>query len=146
MSDLATSHPGHTAGLAHREWREVVVQHKILLVLALITLNPLHVIGSAEGGGDKRLGLSAGEESGAVSPWQHAGFNADGTDLIKGAGVGTLAILGDLLAEDALAHLVKVLARLGAGGFVIFRNRLFDFFLQRFNGGVALFLGIFLGI
>jgi hypothetical protein len=80
------------------------VQHERLLLLAFVAFKTLPIIGGAEGGSDQSLGFAAGEESGAVGAGQNAGFDADLANLIEGATVGTDAIDGDLLAEDALAR------------------------------------------
>ena len=64
----------------------------------------LLVVVGAQGGGDQRLGLAAGEEGGTVGARQHADFDPDVADLVEGAAIGTALLFDDLLAEDALAQ------------------------------------------
>ena len=61
VADLTPAHTGHAADLAHRKGREVVVEHKAPLLLALIAFHALRVVGRAQRGRDQRLRLAAGE-------------------------------------------------------------------------------------
>ena len=108
MTDLAATGSAQEGDFAHREWREIVVQHEALLGFAFEGLEPLHVIGGAQRGRDQRLGFAASEDRGAVSAWQHADFDPDIANLIELAAVGATLLLDHLLAEDALAQHFKV--------------------------------------
>src|SRR5690606_6436130 len=62
VTDLATAGAAHAAALAHRERREVVVQHEGIALLAFQGVQQLGVTGGAEGGNDQGLGFAAGEQ------------------------------------------------------------------------------------
>ncbi len=123
VTNLATARSAQERNFAHRERREIVVQHEALLGFAFEGLQPLHVVAGAQRGGDQRLGFAASEDRRAVSPGQHADFNPDIANLIELAAIGTALLFDHLLAEDLLAQQVEVLAGLLAAGFVFFRNR-----------------------
>src|SRR5438270_10970759 len=120
------------------------MQHEALLGLAFETLNALLVVGRARPGGHQRLGLAASEYRGAVGARQYANFNIDVADLIEGARIRPLALVRYLLAEDALAQSLVIAREFGQRLFIIFRNRIFEFGLERLDLGVALGLGILL--
>ncbi len=146
VADLATARSTQERDFAHRERREIVVQHEALLGFAFEGLQPLHVIARAQGRGDQGLGLTASEDRRAVSPGQHANFNPDIADLIELAAIGTALFFDHLLAEDLLAQQIEVLAGLLAAGFVIFRNRRLYFVLKLLDQRVAFVLGMLLGV
>ncbi len=77
------------------------------------SLDALLVFLGAEGGGDQRLGLAAGEQRRAVGAGQHADFDGDRADLVERAAVRTPAILQHLVAEDPLLELIEQLAGFG---------------------------------
>src|SRR5947209_9979619 len=118
MPNLAPSNAGHAAHFTDGEWREVVMQHETLSGFAFKHLNPLHVVGCAQGGSDQRLSLATGEDGGAVSARQNANFNPDRTNFIKGARIGTAALMRDLVAEDTLPQSFIIMRKL-SGRFVI---------------------------
>ena len=124
VADFATAGTAHRLGLAHRERREVVVEHEALPHLAVDHLDLLLIVGGAERGGDERLCLTAREHGGAVHAGQHLGLDADRTDLVELAAVETHAAVEDLGAQHLLLQLVQqrlglallVGERLGQGG------------------------------
>ena len=89
VTDLATSGATQEGHFAHRERREVVVQHEALLGFAFEGFQPLHVFAGAQRGGDQRLGLAAGKDGGTVSARQHANFDPDIANLVELAAIGT---------------------------------------------------------
>ena len=72
VADLAPAGAAQELHFAHRERREVVVQHEALVELAAHVLDLLLVVGRAERAGDERLRLAAGEDDGAVDARQDA--------------------------------------------------------------------------
>ncbi len=66
VADLAALRRTDHAGFADAVGREVVVQHEVLAVLALESVDDLLVLPGAERGHDQRLGLAAGEQRRAV--------------------------------------------------------------------------------
>ena len=77
VTHFATPDTGHAPGFANGKWREVVVQHEALLLLAFVGLQPLLVIRGAECDGDQRLCLPTSEERRTVGAGQYAGFDRD---------------------------------------------------------------------
>ena len=124
VADLAASRATQEGHFAHRERREVVVQHEALLGFAFEGLQPLHVFAGAQRGGDQRLGFAAGKDRRPVRARQHADFDPDIADLVELAAIRTALVLDHLLAEDLLAQQVEVLARLLAARFVFFGDGL----------------------
>ena len=100
VPDLATSGAAQEGHFAHRERREVVVQHEALPGFAFEGLQALHVFAGAQRGGDQRLGFAASEDGGAVSARQHADFNPDIANLVELAAIGTALLLDHLIAEN----------------------------------------------
>src|SRR5215472_10391677 len=99
VADLTPLRRSHHAGLAHRERREVVVQHERLAPLALEAVDDLRIAGGAEGGDDHRLGLAAGEERRAVSARQYTD-----PDCYRAHGARVAPVDARLAVEDPLAH------------------------------------------
>ena len=68
-----------------------------------------------QGADAEHLGLTAGEQAGAVDPGQHAHLGGQGTDLVLGAAVHTVALqqpgLDDLLLE-LIGELLQVLVHI----------------------------------
>ena len=147
VADLATAGAAQERDFAHRERREVVVQHEALLGFAFEGLQPLHVFAGAERGGDQRLRLAAREDRGAVRARQHADLDPDIADLIELAAVGTAPLFDHLLAEDLLAQHVEVACRPSCGRLRLRRrNRLLQFVFELLDQRVAFVLGILLGV
>src|SRR5580698_4169487 len=91
------------------------MEHEVLLLLAFVALEPLPVIGCPQRRRNKSLRLSTREQRRAMSAWQHASLDADGTNLIEGTTIGTDAILGDLLAERTLDQVLVIRCQLLLG-------------------------------
>jgi hypothetical protein len=91
------------------------VQHEGLLLLAFKALQALPVVRGAERSGHQGLRLAAGKQRRPVRARQNAGFDADLTNFVKRAAIRTNAILGNLLAEDPLAHQLVIGAQLLLG-------------------------------
>ena len=87
MTDLATACAAQERHFAHRERREVVVQHEALLGFAFEGLKSLHVFAGAERRGDESLCFAAGEDRGTVRARQDADFDPDIADLVELAAV-----------------------------------------------------------
>src|SRR6185436_4107222 len=79
VADLAAARPAQPPGLAHREWREVVMQQEGLLVGPLQGVDPLLILPRAERRYHQRLGFAASEQRGAVRARQHSDLAGDGT-------------------------------------------------------------------
>src|SRR5256886_8374836 len=89
----------HQAGLAHRERREVVVQHERLAALALERVDDLRIARGAESGRHQRLGLAAGEQRRAVGARHHPDLDGD-----RAHGARVASVDARLAVEDSLAH------------------------------------------
>ncbi len=146
VPDLAPSGAAQEGHLAHRERREVVVQHEALGLLAFVDFEPLHVFGSAQRGGDQRLGFATGEDGGTVRAWQCSHLDGDGANLVEGTRIRTLAVVQHLVAEDAFAHGLVVMLEFGAPLLVLLRQRLQQLLLQLADEVVALRLGMLVGV
>ncbi len=146
VTDLATTRATQERHFAHRERREVVVQHEALLGFAFERFQPLLVFAGAQRGGNQRLGLAAGKYRRSVRARQHADFDPDIANLVELAAIRTPLLFDHLLAEDLLAQHVEVLARLLAASFVFFRNAFLHFRLQLLDHRVAVVLRILLGV
>ncbi len=99
VADFAALRRAHHARLAHRERREVVVQHERLFALARQRVDQLRVAAGAERRGDERLRLAAREERRAVGARQHAGLHGDLAHRIHVA-----AVDARLAGKDAATH------------------------------------------
>ena len=107
VADLAPARAPEELDLAHRERREVVVQHETAVHLAVDQLDLLLVVGGAEGRGDQGLRLAAGEHGRAVGPRQHADVGGDGPDLVELAAVQPLAAFEDLVPQHPLLQALE---------------------------------------
>ena len=108
VAGLASRGAAETAGLTDRVRREVVVQHKAPLDLALFDIvHILLVHFRAERRGDDRLRLTAGEQRRAVDPRQPADLALDRTDLGEFTSIGTAAVAEHILAEDLFLELAE---------------------------------------
>ena len=84
MPNLTSTRAAHEAHFAHRERREVVVQHKALRKNGRIQqLNPLLVVFGAKGRRDQSLRLTAREQRRSMRPGQNAHFAFDVPDFIE---------------------------------------------------------------
>ena len=114
MTDLAPPRSTLRTGLAHREGREVVVEHEALVELAGDVLDLLLIVGGAERAADQRLRLAAREDDGAVHSREVTGLGPDRADLVELPAVETHAVLERLdfhrlfleLVEDVLGVLL----------------------------------------
>ena len=105
VTDFAPSGSAQELYFAHRERREIVVQHEPLEhVLLEQQIEPLLVFFRSQRRGRQRLRLAAGEKSRAVRAGQHAHFAGDLANLIERAAIGTPAANQHVVAEDALAQ------------------------------------------
>ena len=103
---LAAAGAALGAGLTHGVGGHVVVMHEALLGLFPDGVQLLGVAQSGQGGDGKDLGLSAGEEAGAVHHGDHADFGGQRTDLVHLTAVHALAGQQPLL-DDLLLQLVQ---------------------------------------
>jgi len=102
VTDFTTTSTTHATALAHRERREVVVQHERVFFLAFQGVQQLCVTGSTQGRNDQGLGFATGEQRGTVSLRQNADFNVQRT---YGAGVATVdtwLAVNDVFANGAV--------------------------------------------
>ncbi len=138
MSDLAAARAAQEGHLAHRERREVVVQHEALVDLAAHHLDLLLVVGGAERGGDERLRFAAGEHGRPVRARQHAHLDPDRTDLVERAAVEPHAAVEDRVAQHLLLELLEDGLRLAPALDLLFRHRPDQFLEDLVHGRVAL--------
>src|SRR5690606_23082591 len=87
VTDFTTTSTTHAATLAHRERREVVVQHERVFFLAFQGVQQLCVTGSAQSRDYQGLGFTTGEQRRTVSLGQHADFDVQ---RAHGASVATV--------------------------------------------------------
>ena len=100
VADLAPAGAAHASRLAHRERREVVVQHEALFAGAFERVDELLVLAGAERRHDERLRLAAREQRRAVRARQHVHLRQDGAHGLQVAPVDALAGLDDVAAHD----------------------------------------------
>ena len=100
VADLAPTRPAHPPGLADREWREVVMQEKGLLVRPLQCIDPLLILAGAERCDHQCLRLAAGEERRTVRTGQHSNLAGDRAHRFDVAAVDALARIEDVPAHD----------------------------------------------
>src|SRR5882762_3220626 len=144
VADFAAAGAAKEFHFTDAERREVVVQHEALeLVLREEQVETLHVFLSAKSESGERLGFAASEKRGAVNTREQADFASDLADLIKGAAIGTAALVENVVTEDVLAEAFKgalcesaLLVHLLLG---LFRDGFEDFFLESINEVVAFF-------
>ena len=146
MADLAPAHAGHTADLADRKGREVVMKHETPLLLALVALHSLRVVGGTQRGRDQRLRFAAGEQRGTMDAWEDADLDANLADLVEGAVVGPNTVIEHLFAEDGLTQLLVVLAQLFRSSGIALRELFLELILDGLDQGVAFEFGMLLGV
>ena len=81
--------------------------HEALGLFDVQAVDTLLVAGGTQREQGQDLGLTTGEETGAVRPRSDADFAADRPDLVHAAAVGTLLVDGDGLADVFLLHCVE---------------------------------------
>ncbi len=108
VADLAAAGSTLCLGLARCERREVVVEHKLLVVLDQHFILLLHVELGAEGHAGQRLSLAAGEDGAAVCAGQVIHFAPDGAHLVGGAAVETASFVEDEIAHGFLLDVVVI--------------------------------------
>ena len=81
VTDLAALRTGHERGLADAIGREIVVEHELVLALALQRIDDLRIPPRAQCGDHQRLGFAPGKERRTVSPRQQADLHIDWPDL-----------------------------------------------------------------
>ncbi|MCY1393025.1 hypothetical protein D9M71_79120 [compost metagenome] len=102
VADFTTARAAHAAALAHRERREVVVQHEGVLALAFQGVEQLGITGGAKGGNDQGLGFAAGEQGRTVGLAEDADFDLQRADGAGVAAVDTRFAVDDVLANGAV--------------------------------------------
>ena len=107
VADLAAAGPAQELHFAHRERREVVVQHEPAVHLALDRLDLLLIVRRAERHRDERLRLAAREHGRAVDAGQHADLGPDGPDLVELAAVEPHALLEHFVAQHLFLQLLE---------------------------------------
>ena len=115
MADVAPLRAAHEARLPDRVGREVVVVHVAALRLEREVVDPLALLGGAEGEQRHDLRLAAREERRAVRARADADLARDRADLLGAAPVGAALVDRDLppdeLLVDRLGGLLHVLPR-----------------------------------
>ena len=122
VADLAAGRAAHEFHFTDRERREVVVEHEALEGLAFEVFDLLRFLRRAEGHGDERLRLAAGEDGRAVRAREHVQVDRDRTDLGERAAVDALVFLEHEVAEDLHFHLAPGGVRGGEALGVFRRN------------------------
>ena len=122
------------------------MQHEVLPLLAFVALQPLPVVGCAQRRRNQRLRLAARKQRRTVRPRQHAGLNRDGPNLVERAAIGPDALLGHLLAEDALAQVLVIVRQLLLGCRIVGRQFGGQLVLDLLDQRVALRLAVGLGV
>src|SRR6267378_3500639 len=151
VADFAAAGAAKEFHFTHAERREVVVQHKALeLVLREEQVETLHVFLGAESESGERLGFATSKERGAMNAGEQADFASDLADFVKGAAIGTAALVENVVTEDVLAEAFKgalsesaLLVHLLLG---LFRDGFEDLFLEGINEVVAFFFRMLLRV
>ena len=110
VADLAPPGGAQETRLAHRIGREVVMQHEMLAIFAIESVDDLLVLAGAERRRHQGLGLAAGEQRAAVQPRQDSDLGLDRPDGAGIAAVDAFAGIQNGVADDVL------LDRLEGGG------------------------------
>ena len=105
VTNLATSRATNGTAFAHGERREVVVQHELLRVFVLQSVDTLLVFGRTQCDRDQRLGFTALEDGRAVDTWQHIdmAFNVTQRLAVTAIGADTFQ---NAVTDDALFQVV----------------------------------------
>src|SRR6267378_8685330 len=151
VADFAAAGAAKEFHFTHAERREVVVQHKAFeLVLREEQVETLHIFLGAESESGERLGFATSKERGAMNAGKQADFAGDPADLVKGAAIGTAALVENVVTEDALAEAFK--SALGESALLVhlllglFRDGFEDLFLESVDEVVAFLLRMLLGV
>ena len=108
VAGFAAGGHAETAGLTHREGREVVVQEERALARAAGDgVDFLGILGGTEGREDETLGFAALEERGTMDARKHVNFTRDSTEIQRLAAVGAFAALDDRIAVNLLLELLE---------------------------------------
>ena len=119
VADVAPAGPAHHLVLAGAVGREVVVVEVALLGLGADRVDALDVRGRAERGDRQGLGLTAGEQAGAMGARDEPDLDRDRADVGQAAAVDADALVEDELADGLLldeAEQALADARLAASG------------------------------
>ena len=104
VTDLAALGGTHAARFADAVRREVVMQQKVVSVLAFERVDHLRVALGAQRGHHQRLGFTAREQRRTMGTRQHAGTDADRPYLAGGTAVDARLGVQDTSAYDAFFH------------------------------------------
>src|SRR5229473_7757381 len=151
VADFAAAGAAKELYLTDAEGREVVVQHEALeLILREEQVETLHIFLGAKSESGERLGFAARKERGAVNTREQADFASNLADFVKGAAIGTAALVENVVTEDVLAEAFK--SALGESALLVhlllglFRDGFEDLILESINEVVAFFLRMLLGV
>ena len=118
MTDLAPSRRSEPPCLARRVWREVVMQEKVLAIVAFERIDDLLVLAGPEGRHRQGLGLAAGKQRRTVGARQNADLARDRSHRSRVAAVDPPPAAQDRAADDFLFDLLEQLQRQGTLGLV----------------------------
>ena len=107
MPHLTPSRTAERPRLAHREGREVVVEHEVLLPASTHAVDRLLVEATTERRRHDGLGLAAGEERNAVGPGVRTNLTGDLPDLVAASAVDALACGHHAFAHQLTTEIVK---------------------------------------
>ena len=137
VADLAAGGAAHELHFTDRERREVVVEHEALEGLAFEVFDLLRFLRRAEGHGDERLRLAAGEDGRAVRTREDGRLDRDRPDLVERAAIDAAFLFQHEVAEDLHFHLAPSGADGGEALGVIGRNRSDNLRFERLQRGIA---------
>ena len=143
MTDFTASGAAHSAGLAYRIGREVVVVHPALVFHFSDVINDLVFIESAQRGAGNNLGFTAGEHGGTMHAGQQVNLGIQRTDFIHGSSVRTNLVLNDQSSDFIRLNGTADLAYLLEGfSLFLFRSVFHGFILSSglFNQSVDGFI------
>ena len=115
MTYLPAAWAAHRFGFSRAVRREIIMVDITFRFFNTQSIQTLFLTHGAQGGNRKDLGLSAGEQSGAMRTRQIAHFTAYLSDFIQLASVNPFAFLQHHLAHDLFQHSIQ----LSADGFLI---------------------------
>src|SRR5437763_100864 len=124
VADVAPLRAAHEARLPDRVGREVVVVHVAALGLEREVVDPLALLGGAEGQQGHDLGLPAREERRAVRAGADAHLTRDLADLLRAAAVGPPLLDRDLAPDQVLVDRLRRLLDVLLGHRVLDDRRL----------------------
>src|SRR5207253_2772349 len=102
VTDFATTSATHATTLAHRERREVVVQHEGVFFLAFQGVQQLCVTGGTQSRDYQSLGFTTGEQCRTVGLRQNTDFDVQRTYSAGVAAVDTWLAVNDVFANGAV--------------------------------------------